>query len=954
MNKLATAINEAAELSSEMSMQKMGSNLLAKLTTNFFFIKEGIYNLDSNKVAVTLTVTDPLEDYDANQMFTKANGNHVATALKNTIINTIELFRQHPHPPNNMFFIIAIQNFGREISFLIEEKFQFPILVINLESLSVISTLEQDEVLRLYKYVINKENFKTKVDLVYFDELDLFFFYRSQGYQFRLPLDSEKAALFLRTNTGLPLKQEAFLHSRVHVVPSRYTNATIEVSSVYLNSLIPIFFCNVPKEVQNEYFGFAVEVTSSRWIWVVPKKALNNEYEMKYYYLVIDMLTYWIWQVASLLKDIEQLPYETINVEVNLKAIEEWEQVPINYDEECTPFYITGGFKNIICLDIDKSFTTLLSRADNLGEKQIMMHLLQGMADMFEREGIILDRALLLDGLNKVMFPLEKKKIILTNPGLSELTPIGTLPPFRPVQPEDENFLLMEISNFVNEKFVPSESLTEKENLLNEIVGFLFQNLEKETALFEPSTLINTLVMYNDSAVKKRMTLDLNAPAFMACFPEEDYAFKQIEKETKELNQASVAIRFLIEYAAASPKKGSRNFTLESLDRLIAIASRIISLGQESDLIRYKLGEVDIIIDNGVFSTRANKFADIYNGFHNMIIRGNVHQRIAGFKYNWIDSEDDITEDESTDVQFNAGFVKEFGLSYIEFLQLAGLLLELSIQKEVPIVCEPVEKLKLVAQDKYGVADAVFNQFIALMSLSMRSSFINPGTPFQKYDVWPWRFNRELSYLRRPIILQDGFIIFSYNHLYNSLYYFFNLIVNGTFKAKSLEMKQYISKLVNETGNKFNQKVEQYIKTDRDLIVKSQVKKIGKQKISGEKGELGDIDVMIINPNKQIIWLVECKDLNRASTPFEIHHELCKLFVDSEKDSCIVTKHKRRADWFEKNLQIVLSNNQIQINNLEVWKVRPLIVISKSMISPYLFNSPIKVISFEELVEMEF
>lgn len=37
LNKLATAINEAAELSSEMSMQKMGSNLLAKLTTNFFY-----------------------------------------------------------------------------------------------------------------------------------------------------------------------------------------------------------------------------------------------------------------------------------------------------------------------------------------------------------------------------------------------------------------------------------------------------------------------------------------------------------------------------------------------------------------------------------------------------------------------------------------------------------------------------------------------------------------------------------------------------------------------------------------------------------------------------------------------------------------------------------------------------------------------------------------------------
>jgi hypothetical protein len=463
------------------------------------------------------------------------------------------------------------------------------------------------------------------------------------------------------------------------------------------------------------------------------------------------------------------------------------------------------------------------------------------------------------------------------------------------------------------------------------------------------------LVIYNDSAVKKRMTLDLKVPAFVACYPEEDNAIKQIEKETKELNQAGVSIRFLIEYVAASPPKGSRDFTLESFDYLISIASRIISLGQESDLIRYKLGKVDIIIDkDGRFATRASKFADTYSSFHNSIIKGEVRQRTENFKYNWIDSEDRLTEDEAAFVQFEAGFNKEFELNYFDFVQLAGMFLEISIRKEVPVVCDPIDKLRLVAKDNYGIEKEVFNQFVAIMSLSKRSSFLYPSKPFEKHDVWPWRFNRELSYLRRPLILHDDFLIFSYNHLYNSMYYLVSLFFNGTFKAKCLEMKQYISKYFNESGEKFNQKVEEYFKLNRDLIVRSQVKKIGKLKIQSENGELGDIDVLAINPNKRIIWLVECKDLNRARTPYEIHHELCKLFIDSEGDSCIVTKHKRRADWFERNLQIAVSNFNIESHNLSQWRVVPFIVISNSMITPLLFDSSIKVICFEELVDMEF
>lgn len=777
LNKLANAISDAADINLKMSMERMGSDLLMELNTDFFYIKESIYNLDSDKLAVTLTITDPLNNYEKSNISPKIKRNDISEELKKTIVDTINLLSKQSSLPKDVLFIIAIQSFGREISLSINEKFKFSFLPITLESLSVISILEQDEILRIYKYTKYKEQFMDNVELIYCDELDLYYFYRSQKYQFRLPVGSEKAVILLRTNTGLPLKQEAFLRSRIHAVPSRYTNATVEVSSVNLDNNIPIYFCNVPKEVLNEYLGLVIEITSSRWIWVVPKEELKSDLESKYYFLVIDMLSYWIWQISSHIININQLPYKTINVQVSLNDLERWDDLHSNIEENVNTFYLSQSENNIY-INIEKSFVALMNRADNLAEKKVMMHLLTAIADLFEIEDVYLDRDLLLKELEEVMIPSEKKKIILTNTSQSDLTPVGLLPSFRSVQSEDENNLRKEVSKFVKEKKLSLDQLSEKDNnrLLNDIVGFLYNTLENQVALLETSSLIDMLVLFNESAVKKRMINDLEIPATVACYSEGEKTLKQIEEEIEDLNKASVAIRFLIEYVAATPSQGTQSITLEMFDDLMAIASQVISYGQESDLIRYKLGKVEMLIEkNGEFHTELNNFTDTYSRFHYSVVTGEINQRTENFKYNWIESYDEINEkddSESSIRDFKIGFIKEFGMNYNDFGQVAGMLLEISIRREVPIIRERVENLKRIAKESFGITEESFDRFVAIMTLTKRESFLKPKKPFNGYDVWPWRFNRELSYLRKPLILFDDVLLFSYNHLYSSLHYF--------------------------------------------------------------------------------------------------------------------------------------------------------------------------------------
>jgi hypothetical protein len=41
-----------------------------------------------------------------------------------------------------------------------------------------------------------------------------------------------------------------------------------------------------------------------------------------------------------------------------------------------------------------------------------------------------------------------------------------------------------------------------------------------------------------------------------------------------------------------------------------------------------------------------------------------------------------------------------------------------------------------------------------LLSLRPRGPFLTPPPPFRAADVYPWRFNRALSYLRRPFLVR--------------------------------------------------------------------------------------------------------------------------------------------------------------------------------------------------------
>jgi len=226
-------------------------------------------------------------------------------------------------------------------------------------------------------------------------------------------------------------------------------------------------------------------------------------------------------------------------------------------------------------------------------------------------------------------------------------------------------------------------------------------------------------------------------------------------------------------------------------------------------------------------------------------------------------------------------------------------------------------------------------------------------SPYRKDDIYPWRFNRSLSYIRRPFIIRDccgeDEVLWGIRHLYDAGHNLLALITSGRLKAKSAEMKAVLSEINDRRGASFNDNVFDLFERGSNLIVRKNIKKLGKTHIRDSKGlDLGDIDVLVINPKKRLVEVVECKDLALARTPNEMRNELERLFEGSRHRS-IVERHHRRTEWVRLHLKEILLWLEIKSETPKKWKVKPLIVVDIELITPYLRKSKIDIISFIEL-----
>jgi hypothetical protein len=100
-----------------------------------------------------------------------------------------------------------------------------------------------------------------------------------------------------------------------------------------------------------------------------------------------------------------------------------------------------------------------------------------------------------------------------------------------------------------------------------------------------------------------------------------------------------------------------------------------------------------------------------------------------------------------------------------------------------------------------------------------------------------------------------------------------------------------------------------------------------------------------VNPRKRTVIAVETKDFELARTPFELSNELLKLFLG---EGSAVAHHQKRVQWLQRHISEILDWLGLEKSSAK-WRIEALIVVSRTLMSPYIQRSPIRVISLEEL-----
>ena len=93
--------------------------------------------------------------------------------------------------------------------------------------------------------------------------------------------------------------------------------------------------------------------------------------------------------------------------------------------------------------------------------------------------------------------------------------------------------------------------------------------------------------------------------------------------------------------------------------------------------------------------------------------------------------------------------------------------------------------------------------------------------------------------------------------------------------------------------------------------------------------ELGDYDVIAVDEQKAVIWVIESKVLRKVGSIYEDRMQQLSFFKQHKDDE----KIQRRIDYIRKNYKIYLESQNI--NNTIEYEIKPLMITNKVFMSRY-------------------
>ncbi|MEW6529303.1 MAG: hypothetical protein AB1473_00585 [Thermodesulfobacteriota bacterium] len=924
-------------------------------------VEEGLFVIDSDKVAFVQLLADDLKDFRCDQPCGTWDHEDIGKTAQERAEAVVEwLTGAGSSYCRNVLVIYVLASIGRDIVFGISgEAANSRTLVVSAQDIEIITQLRECDYLTLWKFAEADARLRQHCEVLCFDFLDLYAVYKVHQDSFYLSDNPVAPVMIVPVGEARGLRIKAARKADVHFARRFGPADAIVVTRFEDEEAIPIYYPEggMSRTLDQLVEGYAQPV----WIESLDRSHETLAANWSLYAKIANMLSYWLWQIMPSLKaHLSPLGTRPIRIRFSVANPESWAETAIPDDSEdaSPPTCRIMTDRRIVFFEMPYEIRRLLHAPDNEGERVMLRDLLRGLGQMLVQHG--LSNTLQPEEIQSILdvsAPLgRKKKLVLIQTGTRPSLNPDKLPFFRKLQSHDLEEQLDGIADELESCRV-GELIGAQEcmRVCRQLVDIYLRRIKNGLGQFDWESLLTVLIGQHEAYWHNRAIDEITIPTNIQCYDNLIPQLQRFISDRVNAEHVAVALRLLIEIVAAELPAGHRRVSTNDLDRLLAMAYHLVNWATLSDNIA--LGILDYrlsVLASGRIGVEKTGPREIWDPFITAKSAEDVEMAIREFDSRFV--VETIGEKETFDTSnFDPAFEAEFGLTLSEIGAFHRSFTSLGFAQRSPVVSVPICELReSVSRDLAWHDDKIETAF-DLFTLKPRNKWEQAPPGFSdREDVWPWRYGRRLSYLRRPLIqvpsVEKGAIIFwGPRHVEEALRHLFGLVYTGRYKKQpnsSKKMSDLLDSLEKKASKEFVSAVIEWIDSQTDWTPKREVK-IGPREILDAPEDLGDVDVLCLDTGHQRLLSIECKNVNHARNPREIANELEKSILGKKKpEDSWVAKHQKRHEWLEGNCATVQTAFNLKEMPLHV---KSLVLTSEEIPSAYVRQMPLPVFSFSLL-----
>jgi hypothetical protein len=646
-----------------------------------------------------------------------------------------------------------------------------------------------------------------------------------------------------------------------------------------------------------------VETAQRTW-WIKYEGPQEDVHARRVAVQLWELVQNWIWRSTNALEEaLPGLPIGPILVTLKMDGtLTPSELLVAEYPDNLVIPNVTGS-GNEVLIACTSHYLVAFRRANNFGDRLMVRALIRGAYLLVGQTPQAAD----INRLESTIVPSDSARFFHAIPPRTlsdDLLNRLDLPTPQFVPPEDRAWSQLGLAPSV-QAHAPGTRLKGKaaSTVILAAVDAVWHRIRDKLRTRDRFSVIRRCLENHASIEKDRSQWSITASALLALHEDTSDVVHAANRREADRARTAIATRVLVEMAICECPINARRCDALDHDELLANIVTLVEIASFGDALHYDLAPTGVeLAKNGMLIFDRDFLERVQQPY--MRDTGERTFRTAAGRYGAaFDAGERPSKPTGID-RFEEVFRIEYGLTLRRLGRFALQISQVAIDRsEFPLLMRSSQLRSILLDDAEEKLDA--NLAIEKLTLPIRSQWDehSPKNATRK-DWYPWRRNRRLSLMARPIIQltqdEDPVCVVSPNMVEATARYlsqaYEGLLPSSLFYTA--DMVAWLGYAADRRGHEFNNEVA-------DLLRSGGFQALANVEMSrlGAPSTFGDVDVVAWRTGNDTCWLVECKSLTKDLTIGEIGERVREYADMTPTKRGPLRRHLNRVEFLQANPQ---------------------------------------------------